>query len=61
MSKKKKSKKKKIKIGTQERRQQIVESGQYDGRFKTKKVQSKKQKQRDKRQKRVVPDGDDFC
>lgn len=55
MTKKKKNNK------NSKRREKLIESGFYDGRFKTKKVQSKKQKQRDKRQKRVVPDGDDFC
>lgn len=56
----KKKKKKKVRIGTQERRQAIVESGNYDGRFKTRKVQSKKLKEKDKRQKRILPDGDDL-
>jgi len=55
--KKKKNKNK----GSKERRQEIVKAGHFDGRFKTRKVETKKNKMRRKRQKGPSPNDGDDC
>ena len=55
--KKKKNKNK----GSKERRQEIVKAGHFDGRFKTRKVETKRNKMRRKRQKGPSPNDGDDC